>query len=139
MAMLSIDGANDIRQFRIRIRFEDGREAEFLQSDVAAVRKPKWYLLGTRGALVAHWREVTRQRTVMVPVTHIETRQREAWRTEWQQVQRERTVMDNASHRLPHPHLLAHPGRLELPTCGLEDRCSIHLATGLASVIVSLG
>ena len=46
-------------QIRIRVRFEDGREAEFLQSDVAAVRKPKWYLLGTRGALVAHWREVT--------------------------------------------------------------------------------
>ena len=48
-------------QIRIQLRFEDGREAEFLQSDVAAIRKPKWYLLGTRGALVANWREVALQ------------------------------------------------------------------------------
>jgi predicted dehydrogenase len=46
-------------QERIQIRFRDDREAEFIHSDIAAARKPKWYLLGTRGALVGHWRDVT--------------------------------------------------------------------------------
>lgn len=46
-------------QERIQIRFADGREAEFLHSDIAAARKPKWYLLGTRGAIVGAWRDVT--------------------------------------------------------------------------------
>jgi predicted dehydrogenase len=34
-------------QERIQIRFAGGQEAEFVHSDIAAVRKPKWYLLGT--------------------------------------------------------------------------------------------
>jgi predicted dehydrogenase len=46
-------------QERIQVRFRDGQEAEFIHSDIAAARKPKWYLLGTRGALVGHWRDVT--------------------------------------------------------------------------------
>lgn len=46
-------------QERIQIRFHGGREAEFMHSDIAASRKPKWYLLGTEGALVAHWQDVT--------------------------------------------------------------------------------
>jgi len=46
-------------QERIQIRFAGGQEAEFLHSDIAAVRKPKWYLLGTAGAIVGHWRDVT--------------------------------------------------------------------------------
>jgi len=46
-------------QERIQIRFEGGREAEFMHSDIAAYRKPKWYLLGTAGALIAQWRDVT--------------------------------------------------------------------------------
>ena len=41
------------------IRFDNGCEAEFLHSDIAAARKPKWYLLGTRGAIVGHWQDVT--------------------------------------------------------------------------------
>jgi predicted dehydrogenase len=45
-------------QERIQIRFAGGKEAEFMHSDVAAARKPKWYLLGTEGALVGHWRDV---------------------------------------------------------------------------------
>lgn len=43
----------------IRIRFQGGGEAQFIHSDIAAVRKPKWYLLGTRGAIVGHWMDVT--------------------------------------------------------------------------------
>ncbi|MGH2516379.1 MAG: Gfo/Idh/MocA family oxidoreductase, partial [Ktedonobacterales bacterium] len=36
-------------QANLHIRFEDGREASFIHSDVAALLKPKWYLLGTKG------------------------------------------------------------------------------------------
>jgi predicted dehydrogenase len=46
-------------QERIHIRFAGGQEAEFLHSDIAAARKPKWYLLGTEGAIVGRWRDVT--------------------------------------------------------------------------------
>ncbi len=45
-------------QERIQIRFCGGREAEFMHSDVAAARKPKWYLLGTEGAIVGHWQDM---------------------------------------------------------------------------------
>jgi predicted dehydrogenase len=46
-------------QERIQIRFAGGQEAEFIHSDIAAVRKPKWYLLGTEGAIVGHWLDVS--------------------------------------------------------------------------------
>ncbi len=29
-----------------------------MHSTIAAVRKPKWYLLGTEGAIVSHWRDI---------------------------------------------------------------------------------
>lgn len=45
-------------QERILIRFASGKEAEFMHSDIAAVRKPKWYLLGTKGAILGRWRDV---------------------------------------------------------------------------------
>ena len=45
-------------QERIWIKFEGGKEAEFIHSDIAAVRKPKWYLLGTKGGIIGHWKEV---------------------------------------------------------------------------------
>jgi predicted dehydrogenase len=51
---------------RILVRFEGGLEAEFIHSDVAAAPKPKWYILGTSGAIVATWRServVSRSRT----------------------------------------------------------------------------
>jgi len=46
-------------QERIQIRFTGGQEAEFIHSDIAAAGKPKWYLLGTDGAIVGHWQHVT--------------------------------------------------------------------------------
>lgn len=46
-------------QATLNIRFTDGREAEFMHSDVAALLKPKWYVLGTTGAIVADWRRET--------------------------------------------------------------------------------
>ena len=41
---------------RVTIRFVDGVEAEFVHSDLAAALKPRWYVLGTQGTLVARWR-----------------------------------------------------------------------------------
>lgn len=41
---------------RVTMRFTSGAEATFVYSDLAAALKPRWYLLGTRGAIVGHWR-----------------------------------------------------------------------------------
>ncbi|MBV9293430.1 MAG: Gfo/Idh/MocA family oxidoreductase, partial [Frankiales bacterium] len=41
---------------RVTVRFADGVEAEFVHSDLAAALKPKWFVLGTRGAVVGSWR-----------------------------------------------------------------------------------
>jgi len=46
-------------QERIQLRYSSGYEAEFTHSDLAFIPKPKWYLLGTTGSIVGHWREVT--------------------------------------------------------------------------------
>ncbi len=46
-------------QASIAIRFRDGREVSFIHSDIAAALKPKWYALGTRGAITGHWRHET--------------------------------------------------------------------------------
>ncbi len=46
-------------QFRVRMTWTDGREAEFFQSDIAAVRRPKFYVQGTAGTLVGRYRTVT--------------------------------------------------------------------------------
>ena len=57
-------------QERIQIRFAGGQEAEFIHSDIAAVRKPKWYLLGTGGAIVGYWKDVIEYKTD--PVVYFE-------------------------------------------------------------------
>ncbi|MCW2713270.1 MAG: oxidoreductase domain protein [Frankiales bacterium] len=41
---------------RVLVHFVDGVEAEFTHSDLAAARKPKFYVLGTQGAIVGAWR-----------------------------------------------------------------------------------
>ena len=43
---------------RIQLRYADGTEAEFAHSDLAFIPKPKWYLVGTEGALLGQWRQV---------------------------------------------------------------------------------
>jgi len=48
----------NLDQLRVRMRWDDGREAEFVASDVAAVRRPKFYVQGTAGTLVGHYRPV---------------------------------------------------------------------------------
>ena len=49
-------------QVRVRMLWADGREAEFFYSDIAAVRKPKFYLQGTEGTLTGHYRPVAFER-----------------------------------------------------------------------------
>jgi len=44
-------------QVRVDVTFDGGAQATFIQSDIAAALKPKWYVLGTRGALLGEWRE----------------------------------------------------------------------------------
>jgi scyllo-inositol 2-dehydrogenase (NADP+) len=46
-------------QVRVDLTFAGGEQATFLQSDVAAALKPKWYVLGTEGAIVGDWRPET--------------------------------------------------------------------------------
>jgi predicted dehydrogenase len=43
-------------QVRVDLNFASGAQATFIQSDIAAALKPKWYVLGTRGAVVGDWR-----------------------------------------------------------------------------------
>jgi predicted dehydrogenase len=52
----------NLDQLRVRLLWDDGREAEFLSSDVAAVRRPKFYVQGTRGTLVGRYRPVAFER-----------------------------------------------------------------------------
>jgi predicted dehydrogenase/type 1 glutamine amidotransferase len=43
-------------QVRVDLTFAGGAQASFLQSDIAAAAKPKWYVLGTRGSVVGEWK-----------------------------------------------------------------------------------
>jgi predicted dehydrogenase len=52
----------NLDQQRIHLWWPDGREAQFVHSDVAAVRRPKFYLQGTAGTLVGTYRPVTFER-----------------------------------------------------------------------------
>ncbi|MDQ1397460.1 MAG: hypothetical protein QOG64_2719, partial [Acidimicrobiaceae bacterium] len=49
----------NLDQLRVRMTWADGREAEFFQSDVAAIRRPKFYIQGTAGTLVGEYRPLT--------------------------------------------------------------------------------
>ena len=51
----------NLDQVRVRLRFDDGREAEFLDSDVLAVRRPKYVVQGTTGTLVGHYAPVVEE------------------------------------------------------------------------------
>jgi predicted dehydrogenase len=52
----------NLDQLRVRLTWADGREAEFFQSDVAGIRRPKFYVQGTAGTLIGHYRELTFER-----------------------------------------------------------------------------
>ena len=42
---------------QVNINFKDGLQAVFINSDLAAARKPKFYVLGTQGAIIGNWDE----------------------------------------------------------------------------------
>jgi len=44
---------------RMTLHFSGGREATFIYSDLAAALKPRWYVLGTRGAMTGDWRQAS--------------------------------------------------------------------------------
>ena len=46
-------------QIDVNMRWDDGREARFIQSDVAGIRKPKFYVQGTSGTAAAYYDPVT--------------------------------------------------------------------------------
>lgn len=52
----------NVDQLRVRLRWADGREAEFVDSTLAAVRRPKFYIQGTQGTLVGQYRPVRTER-----------------------------------------------------------------------------
>jgi predicted dehydrogenase len=52
----------NLDQLRLHLSWDDGREAEFFQSDVAAVRRPKFYVQGTAGTLVGQYRPLSFER-----------------------------------------------------------------------------
>ena len=52
----------NLDQLRVRMWWPDGREAEFVQSDIAAVRRPKFYVQGTAGTLVGSYRPLVFER-----------------------------------------------------------------------------
>jgi len=49
------------------ITFTDGVTASFINSDLAAARKPKFYVLGTTGAIVAHWNLIAEPNVADLP------------------------------------------------------------------------
>jgi predicted dehydrogenase len=49
----------NLDQIRITMTFDDGREATFFQSEIAAFRKPKFYIQGTKATLVGEYRPIT--------------------------------------------------------------------------------
>jgi predicted dehydrogenase len=52
----------NLDQLRVRLRWSDGREAEFVDSSVAGVRRPKFYLQGTEGTLAGWYRPLVFER-----------------------------------------------------------------------------
>ena len=63
-AVAHVSGLNQKRRWmhatnadhaEVRITFGSGKQASFINSDLAAARKPKFYVLGTEGAIVGDW------------------------------------------------------------------------------------
>ena len=50
--------------------YPDGKEAEFLQSDVAGFRRPKFFIQGTKGTLIGEYRPL-RFESVSAPMGYI--------------------------------------------------------------------
>jgi predicted dehydrogenase len=51
-------------QLSLWMQWEDGREATFRQSDVCAIRRPKFHVEGTRGTIEGHYRPLVTDRII---------------------------------------------------------------------------
>ncbi len=56
----------NVDQIRMHMLWDDGREAEFFQSDIAAIRKPKFFIQGTFGTIVGTYRPIVEE-TISLP------------------------------------------------------------------------
>lgn len=52
----------NLDQVRVRLSWPDGREAQFLQSDLAGVRPPKFFVQGTAGTIAGYYRPLAVER-----------------------------------------------------------------------------
>ncbi len=52
----------NLDQLTLHMMWSDGREATFRQSDIAAIRRPKFYLQGEMGTLEGHYRPLIAER-----------------------------------------------------------------------------
>ena len=51
-------------QLSLWMQWDDGREATFRQSDVCAIRRPKFHIEGTKGTIEGHYRPLVNDRVV---------------------------------------------------------------------------
>jgi predicted dehydrogenase len=54
----------NVDQLSLWMQWDDGREATFRQSDVCAIRRPKFHVEGTRGTIEGHYRPLVDDRIV---------------------------------------------------------------------------
>lgn len=52
----------NVDQLSVWMQWSDGREATFRQSDIAAIRRPKFYVQGTEGTMEGHYRPLRNER-----------------------------------------------------------------------------
>jgi predicted dehydrogenase len=52
----------NVDQLSVWMQWNDGREATFRQSDIAAIRRPKFYVQGTEGTMEGHYRPLRNER-----------------------------------------------------------------------------
>ena len=56
--------SSNVDQLSLWMQWSDGREATFRQSDVCAIRRPKFHVEGTRGTVAGHYRPLRTDRVV---------------------------------------------------------------------------
>lgn len=66
-----LDSTN-VDQLALWMQWDDGREATFRQSDVAAIRRPKFYVQGTKGTIEGHYEPMV-EHELVAGRGHIET------------------------------------------------------------------
>jgi predicted dehydrogenase len=54
----------NVDQLSLWMQWDDGREATFRQSDVCAIRRPKFHIEGTRGTIEGHYRPLVTERVL---------------------------------------------------------------------------